>query len=259
MIRDELKERNMTQKQLAAETGIKPSVLSETINGKRSVSLSVAVALEKTFGIPADVWMNLQTQYNLDTANIDGRNVNRPELRALELADKIYEQKINVARAEFLPNVALTGGYTWTNPNCFDGFENKMKGMWTVGIGVKIPIITGGERIYKTRAAKLEAAKASYKLEETQEKIELQVKQSSQHVIEAAKRLSTAQKSLQSAQENLHYANVGLKEGVIPVSNVLLAETAWLQAQSAMVQAKIDLKLAQLYLNKATGQLRIGN
>ena len=64
----------MTQKQLAAETGIKPSVLSETINGKRSVSLNVAVALEKALGIPADIWMNLQTQYDLDTANIAERD-----------------------------------------------------------------------------------------------------------------------------------------------------------------------------------------
>jgi len=192
---------------------------------------------------------------NIDTTNIDAKNVNRPELNALELATKIYEQKVNVVRAEFLPNVALTGGYTWTNPSCFNGFENKMKGMWTVGVGVKIPIITSGERIYKTRVAKLEAEKAECKLEETREKIELQVKQSSQRVIEAAKRLSTAQKSLQSATENLRYANVGLKEGVIPVSNVLEAQTGWLKAQSTMVQAKIDLKLAQLYLNKATGRL----
>lgn len=73
MIKDELKERNMTQKQLAAETGIKVSVLSETINGKRSVSLSVAVAIEKVLGVPADVLMNMQTQYDLDTANIANR------------------------------------------------------------------------------------------------------------------------------------------------------------------------------------------
>ena len=64
----------MTQKQLAAETGIKPSVLSETVNGKRSVSLSVAVALEKALGIPADIWMNMQTQFDLDTANIAKRD-----------------------------------------------------------------------------------------------------------------------------------------------------------------------------------------
>ena len=73
MIKDELKERGMTQKQLAEETGIKTSVLSETINGKRSVSLSVAVALEKALDIPADVWMNMKTQYDLDKANIAKR------------------------------------------------------------------------------------------------------------------------------------------------------------------------------------------
>lgn len=74
MIKDELKERNMTQKQFAVESGIKASVLSETINGKRSVSLNVAVAVEKVLGVPADVLMNMQTQYDLDTANIASRS-----------------------------------------------------------------------------------------------------------------------------------------------------------------------------------------
>lgn len=73
MIKDELKECGMTQKQLADKTGIKTSVLSETINGKRSVSLSVAAALEKALDIPAEIWMNMQTQYDLDKANIAKR------------------------------------------------------------------------------------------------------------------------------------------------------------------------------------------
>lgn len=77
LIKDELKERKMTQKQLANETGIKPSVLSETINGKRSISLNVAVALERVLGIPADMWMNLQTQYDLDSAHIAERDNQR--------------------------------------------------------------------------------------------------------------------------------------------------------------------------------------
>ena len=77
MIKDELKARGMTQKALAEETGIKPSVLSETINGKRSISLNVALALEKALDIPADMWMNLQTQYDLDSANIAARDNQR--------------------------------------------------------------------------------------------------------------------------------------------------------------------------------------
>lgn len=77
LIKDELKERGMTQKQLAMETGIKPSVLSETINGKRNLSLNVAIALEKALDIPADIWMNIQTQYELDSAMISERDNQR--------------------------------------------------------------------------------------------------------------------------------------------------------------------------------------
>ncbi|MBR6592651.1 MAG: HigA family addiction module antidote protein [Prevotella sp.] len=77
LIKDELKERGMTQKQLAMETGIKPSVLSETINGKRNLSLNVAITLEKALDIPADIWMNMQTQYELDSAMISERDNQR--------------------------------------------------------------------------------------------------------------------------------------------------------------------------------------
>lgn len=74
MIKDELRERKLTQKQLAIDTGIKPSVLSETINGKRPISKNVALALEKAFGIPAEVWINMQTQFDLDTVRIAERS-----------------------------------------------------------------------------------------------------------------------------------------------------------------------------------------
>lgn len=73
LIKDELKERGFSQKQLAEMTGIKASIISETISGKRSVSLKMAVALEKALGIPAEMWMNLQTQYNLDSIGIAER------------------------------------------------------------------------------------------------------------------------------------------------------------------------------------------
>lgn len=75
LIRDELRERKMTQKALALETGIKASVLCDTIHGKRPISIGVAKALEKALGIPAYIWINLQTQYDLDSANIQKRNI----------------------------------------------------------------------------------------------------------------------------------------------------------------------------------------
>lgn len=74
LIKDEMKERGMTQKQLASELGVKPSVLSQTINAKRSVTLDLAIALERVFAVPADMWISLQSQYDLDSANIAERD-----------------------------------------------------------------------------------------------------------------------------------------------------------------------------------------
>lgn len=73
LIKDEIKARGITQKYLSKISGISPSILSETIKGRRSVSLNMALGLEKALGIPAEMWLNLQNQYDLDTAEIKSR------------------------------------------------------------------------------------------------------------------------------------------------------------------------------------------
>ena len=192
---------------------------------------------------------------------IDINNVyaTRPEVRSLELATQIYKQKVNVTRSEYLPSIALMGSYMATNPSVFNSFEKKFKGMWNVGVMVSVPIWHWGEGIYKVKAAKSEARIAQYQLDDAKEKIELQVNQSAFQVNEAAKKLTMAEKNLEKANENLRYATLGFEEGVIPASNVLEAHTAWLSAQSEKIDAQIDVKLTEIYLRKATGELTIDN
>lgn len=195
----------------------------------------------------------LQTNAEFD---IEAALNNRPEVRSLELATKIYEQKINVTRSEFLPSVALMGNYMATNPSVFNGFENKFKGMWNVGVMVQVPLWHWGEGLYKTKAAKAEANIARYQLADAKEKIELQVNQAAFKVNEAAKKLTMAKKNLEKANENLRYATLGFEEGVIAPSNVLEAHTAWLSAQSEKIDAQIDVKLTEIYLQKSLGTLK---
>jgi len=77
LLKDELDTRGLSQKKLSLLTGIKASVISETIHGKRSVSINMAKALEKTLGVPAEMWLRLQTQYDLDSAGIAQRDIQR--------------------------------------------------------------------------------------------------------------------------------------------------------------------------------------
>lgn len=181
---------------------------------------------------------------------------NRPELRSLQLASQIAGEQVKIARSAYLPDIVLTGGYGASNPSVFNGFERKFKGTWGAGIAVSVPLFTSGERRFRLKAARAEAEAAALKVSETREKIELQVNQNRQKVEEASERLVTAERSRDEANENLRYANAGLKEGVIPVSNVLAAQTVWLSARSECVEANIDLRLAQLYLEKATGEMK---
>ncbi|WP_346709856.1 TolC family protein [Phocaeicola salanitronis] len=214
-------------------------------------------------GLPLDTEIRLADEEMEDLAlpdtftesNVNTALANREELKSLELASKIYRQKVNVARAGYLPSIGLTASYLFSNPSLFNGFENKFRGTWGIGVVVTIPVFHWGENIYKVRAAKAEANIARYRLDDAREKIELQVTQNSYKVNEAAKKLAMAEKNMEKAEENLRYANFGFREGVIPTSNVLEAQTAWLSAQSGKIDAQIDLKMSEIYLNKSMGTL----
>ena len=214
-------------------------------------------------GLPLDTEIRLADEDMKDLTlpdafaegNVNTALANREELKSLELASKIYRQKVNVARAGYLPSIGLTASYLFSNPSLFNGFENKFRGTWGIGVVVTIPVFHWGENIYKVRAAKAEANIARYRLDDAREKVELQVTQNSYKVNEAAKKLAMAEKNMEKAEENLRYANFGFREGVIPTSNVLEAQTAWLSAQSGKIDAQIDLKMSEIYLNKSMGTL----
>lgn len=214
-------------------------------------------------GLPLDTEIRLADEDMKDLtlpdtfteSNVNTALANREELKSLELASKIYRQKVNVARAGYLPSIGLTASYLFSNPSLFNGFENKFRGTWGIGVVVTIPVFHWGENIYKVRAAKAEANIARYRLDDAREKVELQVTQNSYKVNEAAKKLAMAEKNMEKAEENLRYANFGFREGVIPTSNVLEAQTAWLSAQSGKIDAQIDLKMSEIYLNKSMGTL----
>ena len=187
--------------------------------------------------------------------NIETADENRPELCQLQSAINIAQEKVNIVRSDYLPHLALMGGYTITNPAMYNGFEKKFRGDWSVGVTLSVPVWNWGEGRYKIKAAKAEAQIATLRAEEVREKIGLQVNQEMFRVKEANKQLRLAEKNLEKANENLRVATLGYKEGVINTTDVLAAETAWLQAQSDRIDAEIDSMLTASALQKALGIL----
>ena len=214
-------------------------------------------------GLPldSDITLEDENKENIITEDVSGDAdiqtaiSNRPELKMLENAVGISEQSTKITRAAYLPQVALTAGYTATNPNIYNGFENKFAGVWNVGVMVRIPVWNWFEGSYKVKSDKIATSIARLELDEAKEKVELQVSQSRFKINEASRRLTMANKSVSSAEENLRSANLGFKEGVMQTTDVMEAQTAWLQAQSQRIDAEIDVKLSQINLKKALGIL----
>lgn len=214
-------------------------------------------------GLPLDeqILLSEETQENLvvDTTvqpvDVAAGIANRPEMRMLQNTVDLSRQATNLLKAGNLPQVALVGGYTITNPSVFNGFEKKFGGMWNVGVLVRIPIWNWGDVAYKVRASKGATAIANLEMADAREKMELQINQSQFRVNEAFKKLEMARTNIERADENLRMANLGFQEGVIQSTTVMEAQTAWLQAQSQKIDSEIDLKLSQVNLQKATGTL----
>ena len=195
--------------------------------------------------------VNLQQEAAKDSASNT-----RPELKMLQNTVDITKESVKLVRAAYLPHVALTGGYMISNPNVFNGFQKRFTGVWNVGVLVQVPVWNWFDGSYKVRAAKAAANIAQMNLDDTREKIHLQITQSQFKVKEAEKKLNMAMKNIKSAEENLRCANLGFKEGVMDVTDVMTAQTAWQQAQSQKIDAEIDVKLTQVGLNKALGILQ---
>lgn len=201
----------------------------------------------------ADEQTVMQAAPLLVEGDINTALAQRNELKMLETGTKIYKKKESVALSAALPNIALTAGYLWTNPNLYNGFNTDFSGMWSVGVAVKVPL-NFWEHCYKVKAAKGETRMAQIKLEEAKEQITMQVNQSVFKANEAAKRFVMAGVNLSKAEENLRQAQLGFSEGVTTTTNIMEAQTAWLMANSERIDAAVDLRLSEVYLKKAMGE-----
>lgn len=74
IIKDEIKERGMSQKELAERLGMQASNVSRMLREKESITSALAAKLETALGIKSSFWLNAQAEYNKDVLAVEQRN-----------------------------------------------------------------------------------------------------------------------------------------------------------------------------------------
>lgn len=224
------------------------------------------MALAQLCGLPLDLPVTLtdtivtdsptdDTQLAATTYDMEQVYSRRPDIEALELGVKITGQQKKVAMSSMLPNVALVGAYSFSNPNMYDGYKRDFSGAFSVGVMVTVPIWHWGGNYNKYRSARSAETIMKLQLADAKEMVTLQVTQAAFKSREAVKTMLMTIRNQESADENLRQARLSFREGMATTDNVLEAQTAWLKAASEKIDAAIEVRLCDVYLSKVLGTM----
>ena len=179
----------------------------------------------------------------------------RAERKALAARAAAADAVTGVERGARLPQVALTGSYTYANPNRdIVPPTADWKDTWDVGLGLSWTVFDGGRRSANEARARAQADAARQQLRELDRWIRLEVTQRALELRTAEARLGVAERSVVSAAESRRVAADRYREGVIPSSELLDAELAHERAALARTEALATLRLAAAGLERAVGR-----
>ena len=71
LLKEEIEYRGISQRKFAAQIGVQYTMLNEILNCKRSINVQFAMLVEAALGIDAELWIKMQTRYNMLTAKKD--------------------------------------------------------------------------------------------------------------------------------------------------------------------------------------------
>ena len=111
ILREELQERGIKQKDFAKQIGVQATHLNAFIHGKRNLNDDLAMKLESHLGIPYKTWMNLHSGYMYDRKAMDAKQNKEQEAREYEDSCmgifnlKLLYKKLNLSRLPCIERV----------------------------------------------------------------------------------------------------------------------------------------------------------
>ena len=179
----------------------------------------------------------------------------RAERKALAARVAAADAAAGAERGARLPQVALTGGYTYANPNRdIVPPTSDWTDTWDVGVGLAWSVFDGGKRSASEARARAQADAVRAQLRELDRAVRLEVTQRALELRTAGARLAVAERSVLSAAESRRVAADRYREGVLASSELLDAELAHERAALARTEAQAALRLGAASLDRAVGR-----
>jgi len=223
--------------------------LTEAVGAEPSPN--IVIDSQKSAPLPEKLTMSIE-------ALIDRAMENRPELMAQALRIRSAEARIRAARAEYKPQIALSGSAAQTSvwPTADYGqLGSASEPTWSVALGIHWRIFDGGVRKNELLIAQSKRREAEDEFTATHDQTTREVWTAYIAFRTALRKHDAAVALLESANASYSASLDAYKYGVKNLVDVVTAEKQLAQARLSSVSARSELFLEAVNLEFATGNL----
>ena len=176
---------------------------------------------------------------------------NRKDLQALSYRQKAAHTGIDIAKADKLPTVVLTGGYVAANIPKVLSITNAIN----VGIGLKYDIASLWKNKAKTQQAYAREKELMAIEAQLDDDVKLQVNRDYENYLLTVKKIEVYKKAVLQSAENYRITKNKYDNALVNTTDLLDANVLLLQSKINLAVAKADVYLAYNKLLQTTGTL----
>ena len=173
----------------------------------------------------------------------------RWELIKADYNVRIAKEQVRIAKAGYMPTVAVGGGYSWNTA----GLGGLDKDDWTVTGTVSWSIWDGGTTDAKIKSASSGLKSAEETLLKARESIELEIRQDYLNILSAREQIRATEAAVEQAEEAYKIATVRYRSGVGINLDVLDAQLALNKARTNHITALYNYNVGLATLENAMG------
>ncbi|MBD5270476.1 MAG: TolC family protein [Bacteroides sp.] len=191
----------------------------------------------------------------------------RPEVKLLGADIRVKEEQVKMTRADFLPTVGLTAGWSAYGNIRISSMAQAPDGSYVpvkqtinnngfnVMLSASIPLFHWGEGIKKVKAAKIDVTNARLALEENTRLMNLEVRQAIANVRTGESQLVSAEKAMEVAQASLESVEQTYNVGMSTLTDLLDAQSQWQTSYANLIEARTQLRINVIEYLRVTARI----
>lgn len=222
-------------------------------NAKRSLNVLLGQEVQSAYAVQPQVEVRKGLEQRELLQNAQSKNA------AIEAAShqvQTARMQEKIAKANFYPELNLTGSYSFNQQNQDAGFlkENQTNGVST-GLQLNIPLFAGFQNKIRAQNAAIRIKNRKHQLSNTELEVSRDLQNAYANYEQNLKILSMEERNVENARLNLEQSQESYRVGQVNATQVREAQVNFIRAKNRRTNARYDAKLAEVELFKIAGLL----